>query len=432
MFSRVRVNPIESETCQSLTRADGARDETPMHDNVSRDLVHTADMDRLQDEYGESGAAEGQVAPSHRAAESSLVGRRDAKVVFAAVCVCASGWLLLPAPVPSSPTLNLYTSPVEVSTWLAAHRGPLPGLNANGVCLETVQRGDADDSSSSTQSVGGRLLLRDDLQDGATSTARRRSPKDSEEFERSPKEDETSMARRHLQRSDAGVGGIGSDSDREGIPAEHRAMAEHVHMAEGIRRNQVEPEGIPAEHVHMAASDAEWARATATAHSLVCNMTLEEKKSLVRGVGWHGYSLDEGYYVGSIPAIPRLGIPSITMQDGPQGFRTANPRIVGTVTSWPCLVRERRPHCFRFLADRLPPPPRAQPPGACSAAWCLKTACSRPLHVLLPPMAASCFRAARARRDVGHQPVLLLRRGARPRVPRQGSECHPRPRRQPR
>eukprot|EP00900_Chrysochromulina_parva_P012302 jgi/Chrpa1/21072/Chrysochromulina_OHIO_Genome00000625-RA len=86
-----------------------------------------------------------------------------------------------------------------------------------------------------------------------------------------------------------------------------------------------------------------WLVLPPTARGLVSNMTFEEKASLVRGVGWSEWSFEEGYYVGSVPAVPRLRIPSINMHDGPQGFRTTDRRIVGSVTSWPCLSHPSAP-----------------------------------------------------------------------------------------
>ena len=47
-------------------------------------------------------------------------------------------------------------------------------------------------------------------------------------------------------------------------------------------------------------------------------MTEEEKRRLVQGVGWSGWSVVRGFYVGSILGIPRLGLPSINMQDAAQ------------------------------------------------------------------------------------------------------------------
>jgi beta-glucosidase len=58
-------------------------------------------------------------------------------------------------------------------------------------------------------------------------------------------------------------------------------------------------------------------------------MTMAEKITMVHGSG--------GPYVGNVAAIPRLGIPAIKLNDGPQGFRDdAHP---GTTTQWPsCLT----------------------------------------------------------------------------------------------
>jgi beta-glucosidase len=62
------------------------------------------------------------------------------------------------------------------------------------------------------------------------------------------------------------------------------------------------------------------------ARRLCSQLTLDEKISLVHGV--------EGPYIGNVPGIDRLGIPPITMNDGPQGFRG----ISGTSTAWPCAL----------------------------------------------------------------------------------------------
>lgn len=55
-------------------------------------------------------------------------------------------------------------------------------------------------------------------------------------------------------------------------------------------------------------------------------MTLKEKCDLLRG------SVDTKGYTGFVPGIARLGIPSLRMNDGPQGFR--GPKK--TSTAWPC------------------------------------------------------------------------------------------------
>ena len=71
---------------------------------------------------------------------------------------------------------------------------------------------------------------------------------------------------------------------------------------------------------------------------IVDKMTQEEKYSLVNGIGWKTKIQQDGYYIGNIPGIPRLSVPSIKMQDAAQGFRTTDVRQVGQVTSWPCSL----------------------------------------------------------------------------------------------
>ena len=72
--------------------------------------------------------------------------------------------------------------------------------------------------------------------------------------------------------------------------------------------------------------------------SSVAKLTNDEKVRLIQGVGWSGWTLAPGFYVGSAFAVPRLGIPSQNMQDAAQGFRTSERRTVGQVTSWPCAL----------------------------------------------------------------------------------------------
>jgi len=71
------------------------------------------------------------------------------------------------------------------------------------------------------------------------------------------------------------------------------------------------------------------------AKHVVQQMTEEEKYRFIHGVGFAGFKLMPGYYVGSVLGVPRLGIPCIKMQDGSSGFRTTDKDMVGTVTSWP-------------------------------------------------------------------------------------------------
>ncbi len=61
---------------------------------------------------------------------------------------------------------------------------------------------------------------------------------------------------------------------------------------------------------------------------LVQNMTIFEKLELLHG--------SAGEYVGNVAGNLRLGIPSLNMNDGPQGFRDdAHP---GTSTQWPSAL----------------------------------------------------------------------------------------------
>jgi len=70
------------------------------------------------------------------------------------------------------------------------------------------------------------------------------------------------------------------------------------------------------------------------ARRLVSNMTLAEKMSML-----HGPLVCESQrdcaYVGNVAAIERLGIPPITMNDGPQGFRNVPKELFSTSTAWP-------------------------------------------------------------------------------------------------
>ena len=76
----------------------------------------------------------------------------------------------------------------------------------------------------------------------------------------------------------------------------------------------------------------------ARARDLAAKLTLDETVSLL-----HGHTLcgstslapcnHKGNYTGFVPGIERLGVPALTMNDGPQGFRDAN--HPGTSTCWP-------------------------------------------------------------------------------------------------
>mmetsp|Transcript_84350 Transcript_84350/g.188345 ORF Transcript_84350/g.188345 Transcript_84350/m.188345 type:complete len:743 (-) Transcript_84350:66-2294(-) len=64
------------------------------------------------------------------------------------------------------------------------------------------------------------------------------------------------------------------------------------------------------------------------ANALLSQMSSQEKVNMLHG------ACMSCPYVGLIPGTPRLGIPSLNMHDGPQGFRN-EPGASGTSTSWP-------------------------------------------------------------------------------------------------
>merc|ERR1719223_2152280 len=78
----------------------------------------------------------------------------------------------------------------------------------------------------------------------------------------------------------------------------------------------------------------------ARARLLVDNMTLSEKIVLLHGPpSGNPAQCDTSprcAYVGNVAPIPRLHIPPINMNDGPQGFRNA--KHPGTTTAWPSAL----------------------------------------------------------------------------------------------
>ena len=75
----------------------------------------------------------------------------------------------------------------------------------------------------------------------------------------------------------------------------------------------------------------------ARAHALVANMTLDEKLTMLHGPPTgpccQCKTSPDCAYVGNVLPNKRLGIPPLTMNDGPQGFRDDN--APGTTTAWP-------------------------------------------------------------------------------------------------
>ena len=72
--------------------------------------------------------------------------------------------------------------------------------------------------------------------------------------------------------------------------------------------------------------DAETKRIDDTVARWINELSLKEKCDLLRG------SVESRGYTGFVPGNSRLGIPSLRMNDGPQGFR--GPKR--TSTAWPC------------------------------------------------------------------------------------------------
>ena len=79
------------------------------------------------------------------------------------------------------------------------------------------------------------------------------------------------------------------------------------------------------------------------ARALVARMNQTERLLLVNGVWGLGWGPPEHPYVGNIPAVPRVGVPWLSLQDGPQGYSDGRyghypgpPGLPsGTATQWP-------------------------------------------------------------------------------------------------
>lgn len=84
----------------------------------------------------------------------------------------------------------------------------------------------------------------------------------------------------------------------------------------------------------------------ARAVRLVAQMTLDEKLGFLQGGKHNGsHEYGNGSYVGIVPGLPRLSIPDLRMNDGPEGFRGE----AGTSTQWPSgltLARSWDPAAF--------------------------------------------------------------------------------------
>eukprot|EP00660_Eupelagonema_oceanica_P018696 gene18696-7753_t len=69
------------------------------------------------------------------------------------------------------------------------------------------------------------------------------------------------------------------------------------------------------------------------AHKLLGFMSLSEKVLMLHGQ--HSEDKEYGWYVGRVSGNPRLGIPTLQMNDGPQGFRDMNGSHAGSTTAYP-------------------------------------------------------------------------------------------------
>ncbi|CAD7926685.1 unnamed protein product [Amoebophrya sp. A120] len=86
--------------------------------------------------------------------------------------------------------------------------------------------------------------------------------------------------------------------------------------------------GIAAVAALSAAPTALSANKGVDPEALLEQLTLDEKLQFFHG--------DANTYVGFVPGVPRLGIPAITMQDGPQGFRQPDSVVTtGSSTQFP-------------------------------------------------------------------------------------------------
>lgn len=73
------------------------------------------------------------------------------------------------------------------------------------------------------------------------------------------------------------------------------------------------------------------------AEALASKLTWREKTGLMQGheKSWNGYTMQRGFFVGTVAGIPSVGIPPLNAMDAGQGYRTYYPETIGTVTAWP-------------------------------------------------------------------------------------------------
>lgn len=127
--------------------------------------------------------------------------------------------------------------------------------------------------------------------------------------------------------------GVGEDPLAQ-LGASRRPHSRPMHLGDaqsayGERRGG--PSSKPEERSWQAAKDK--------AHGVVAMMTAEEKLSFLHGLGWKAnWTLKDGYYIGNTPALTRLRVPALKMQDASIGFRHAGGVPPGTVVAWPSML----------------------------------------------------------------------------------------------
>lgn len=83
-------------------------------------------------------------------------------------------------------------------------------------------------------------------------------------------------------------------------------------------------------------STRDWGESYQLAEKTLKKLSKWQKSKLIRGVGWQGWQLTPGFYVGTITGTKSAGLPWLKMQDSGNGFRAMLQQTVGTTVVWPC------------------------------------------------------------------------------------------------
>eukprot|EP00931_Biecheleriopsis_adriatica_P060548 TRINITY_DN36373_c0_g1_i1.p1 TRINITY_DN36373_c0_g1~~TRINITY_DN36373_c0_g1_i1.p1 ORF type:complete len:842 (-),score=155.27 TRINITY_DN36373_c0_g1_i1:8-2509(-) len=89
--------------------------------------------------------------------------------------------------------------------------------------------------------------------------------------------------------------------------------------------------------LHLAASSElrSWDVAEAMARRKLEELNETERSLLLRGTGWNGWVLMDGFYVGQVPGQPGKHIPWLRMCDSGNGFHNVRAEAVGSTVVWP-------------------------------------------------------------------------------------------------